>query len=98
MIKVIRYYLYYRKHSIHHPDKVLKLLQGAHQEGFVLRRYYVLAQYSIGQSLEEIAKSHNVTRERVRQIINKFVHLQENPQDRIISSAKVYSEKYKNSL
>lgn len=39
----------------------------------VFRRYVEMAaHYSLGESLEEIAKEHNVTRERVRQCIMKY--------------------------
>lgn len=77
MLNKIRFYFYFRKHTVHHPDKVFALLEAGNLSAFALRRLDVLTDYAAGMPLEYVAEEYNITRERTRQIINKFVRSSE---------------------
>jgi hypothetical protein len=70
----IRFKNHMRKHGYPHRSHVFQLVKD-HPEyrTSALRIQQIAFEYAIyGRSLEEISKYHKVTRERVRQCLNKF--------------------------
>lgn len=66
------YYSYYRwRHNIPHPDEIYLILLNLIEQPEHSWMDMVI-EYSVNQPIQDIAKMHNVTRERVRQIVWKF--------------------------
>lgn len=78
LIKRFKYWRYREEHGVAHPREIHEL--GAWNDfcdhlrsGGIGRRHIEMAgRYGMGESLQEIADTFNVTRERVRQCVMKY--------------------------
>lgn len=77
MIMRLYYKWFFRKHGVEHPSRVRAFTSSLNEsDNHPYRRTVMAIQYANGLTLEEVAVRHNVTRERVRQCVNKYMRME----------------------